>query len=112
MDSNTIQIIAILGGALVLAFLIRYAVMGVRKKDKYDFDSLARGEMPEEPEEKKFIDVVGKSMGIKNFRVVCDNVMVMLKEGRKDEAVSYMSQMTGIEKERAQKIVDTFAEKM
>lgn len=113
MDANTIQTLAILGGILVLAFLLRYVIIGSKKKkDSYDLEALSRGEFPTAPAENSFVDKVGKQMNIKNFKAVCDNVMVMLKEGRKDEAVSYMSQMTGIEKERAEKIVNTFAEKM
>lgn len=113
MDANTIQTLAILGGILVLAFLLRYVIIGSKKKkDGYDLEALSRGEFQTAPTENSFVDKVGRQMNIKNFKAVCDNVMVMLKEGRKDEAVSYMSQMTGIEKERAQKIVNTFAEKM
>lgn len=113
MDGNTIQTLAILGGIIVLAFLLRYVIVGSKKKKEgYDLEALSRGEFPNAPAENSFVDNVGKQMNIKNFKAVCDNVMVMLKQGRKEEAVSYMSQMTGIEKARAQKIVDTFAEKM
>jgi hypothetical protein len=114
MDANTIQTLAILGGIIVLAFLLRYVIIGSKKKKKdgYDLEALSRGEFPTAPAENSFVDKVGKQMNIKNFKAVCDNVMVMLKEGRKEEAVSYMSQMTGIEKERAEKIVSTFAENM
>jgi hypothetical protein len=109
MSSNTILIIAITGGLLVLLFLMKYAVMG--KKDTNDIDKLAKGEIPADSTGESFVDRMGRMMGIKNFKFICDEAEKMIKAGEKEAAVNYIVQAAGIERTKAEDIAEMFEKK-
>lgn len=105
MTINTTLIIAIIGGILVLLFLLRYFVIG--NKEKSDIEKLSQGESPGD-DEKLHLNKLSGKMGMKNFKEVCGEAEEMVRLGKKDEAVNYLVQFAGIKQEKAENMVNIF----
>lgn len=103
MTENTTLIIAIIGGILVLIFLMRYAVIGNR--DKYDVERLSKGEISV-VDEKLHLNKLSGKMGMRNFKEVCSEADEMVRLGKKDEAVNYLLQLAGIKQNKAENLVN------
>lgn len=108
MTENTTLIIAIIGGILVLLFLVRYAVIG--SKDKYDIEKLSKGELPAQ-DEKLHLNRLSARMGAKNFKDICGEAEEMVRLGKKDEAANYLIQLAGLKKEKAENLVNIFEQR-
>jgi hypothetical protein len=77
MSENTTLIIAIIGGIVILLFLVRYAVIG--NKDKYNIDKLSKGELPGNTTGESFVERMGRMMGIKDLKLICDEAEKMIR---------------------------------
>jgi len=103
----------ILAGAVLLFMATSVFIIwkgSWKKKDKYDFDSLSRRPVFSGSANQRddFMEKLGRSLGINNFHELSDHFEALVRDGKKPEAIDYLTANTPLDKNVALRLVKLF----
>jgi hypothetical protein len=95
------------------ALFIIWGVPG-KKKDNYDFDVISNQKAAVNPVQQKddFMQRLGRSLGISNFHELTDHFEMLIRQGRKQDAVDYITSNTPVDADVALRLSELFESRL